>query len=114
MEQGWLRSNDLGLVENMDINAWNGYLSILKSIHIRFRNEDDVLVWNQAKSGKYSPKGGYMHLILQQHEMETTWWWSMIWQLKCPLKSKKNCWFLFSGKALTWDILIKRGWEGPR
>ena len=72
MEQGWLSSDDLGLVENLDINAWNGYLAILKSSHIRFRNEDDVLVWNQAKSGKYSPKGGYMHLILEQHEMETS------------------------------------------
>ena len=45
--------------------------------------------------------------------METAWWWRMIWQLKCPLKSKIFCWFLFSGKALTWDILRKKGWEGP-
>ena len=72
MEQGWLSSNDLGLVENLDINAWNGYLTILKSSHIRLRNEEDVLVWNQAKSGKYSPKVGYMHLILEQHEKDTT------------------------------------------
>ena len=61
----------------------------------------------------YSPKDGYMHLILEQHEMGIVWWWSMIWQLKCPLKFKIFCWFLFSGKDLTWDILIKRGWEGP-
>ena len=65
MEQGWLSSNDLGLVEIIDINAWNGYLTILKSNHIRLRNEVDVLVWNQTKTGKYTPKGGYMHLILE-------------------------------------------------
>ena len=34
--------------------------------------------------------------------------------MKCPLKSNIFCWSLFSGKALTWDILISRGWEGPR
>ena len=77
MEQGWLSYNDLGLVDNQDIIAWNGYLSILKSNHIRFRNEDDALVWNQAKTGKYSPKCGYMHLILEQQERETAWWWNM-------------------------------------
>ena len=65
MEQGWLSSDDLGLVRELDINAWNGYLAIVKSSHIRFRNEDDLLIWNQAKSGMYSPKGGYMHLILE-------------------------------------------------
>ena len=65
MEQGWLSSDDLGLVEDLDINAWNGYLAILKSSHIRLKNGDDVLVWNQTKSSKYSPKGGYMHLILE-------------------------------------------------
>src|SRR5713226_6767386 len=67
MEQGWLSSDDLGLVGELDINAWNGYLAILKTSHIRFRNEDDLLVWNQAKSGKYTPKGEYMHLILEHH-----------------------------------------------
>ena len=46
MEQGWLSSNDLGLVEILDINACNGYLAILKSSQIRLRNEEDVLVWN--------------------------------------------------------------------
>ena len=64
-EQGWLSPAALGLVEDQDINAWNGYLAILKTSHIRLKNDDDVLVWNQAKSGKYSPKGGYLHLILE-------------------------------------------------
>ena len=56
LDQGWLSSNDLGLVEIMDINAWNGYLTILKSSHIKLRNEVDELVWNQTKTGKYTPK----------------------------------------------------------
>ena len=86
---------------------------MLKASHIRFRNEEDVLVWNQAKPGVYSPKCGYMHLIQEQHDRETKWWWNMLWHMKSPLKSKLFCWALFSGKALTWDTLIRRGWEGP-
>ena len=54
-----------------------------------------------------------MHLILEQNERECAWWWNMFWHLKCPLKSKIFCWSLFSGKALTWDLLNSRGWEGP-
>ena len=104
---------DLGLVEDLDIIAWNGYLAILKTSHIRFSNNEDLLVWNQAKSGKYTPKGGYLKLILDQYDVETAWWWNMFWHCKCPLKSKIYCWFLFSGKALTWDLLNHRGWEGP-
>ena len=88
MEQGWLSSIDLGLVENADIIAWNGYLAILKASHIRFRNEDDALVWNQEKTGKYSPRCGYLHLFLEQYEREIEWWWNMFWHMKRPLKSK--------------------------
>ena len=77
MEQGWLSSYDLGLVENQDIIAWNGYIVTVKANLIRFKDEEDVLVWNQAKSGVYSPKFGYMHLIQEQHDRETEWWWNM-------------------------------------
>ena len=45
--------------------------------------------------------------------MELSLWWKVMWKLKCPLKSKIFCWFLFSRKALTWDVLVKRGFEGP-
>ena len=113
MEQGWLSSYDLGLVENHDINSQNGYLAILKASFIRFKDEEDVLVQNQAKLGFYSPKCGYMQLIQENHVMETEWWWNMFRHLKSPLKAKLFCWALFSGKALTWDSLLRRGWEGP-
>ena len=99
MEQGWLNVEALGFVEAQDIISWTGYLAILKSSHIILKNEVDVLVWNQSKSGKCSPKDGNLHLILEKHEMEIAWWWRMIWKLKCPLKSKIFCWFLFSGMS---------------
>ena len=44
--------------------------------------------------------------------MERSWWWKWLWKLTCPLKSKIYCLFLFSGKALTWDILCRKGREG--
>ena len=100
-------------MDHQEINAWDGYLSNIRTSHVRLSNEADVLVWNQSKSGKYSPKAGYLQSILDKNDVEITWWWHLIWKLKCPLKSKNFCWFLFSGKALTWDVLCRKGREGP-
>ena len=46
-------------------------------------------------------------------ELDHIWWWKLIWKMKCPLKTKIFCWFLLSGKALTWDVLSMKGREGP-
>ena len=89
---------------------WIGYLAILKSSHVRISNDADTLVWNISKSGRYSPKEGYAQLI--NRDMDLIWWWKVLWKLKCPLKSKQFCWFLFSGKALTWGVLLLKGREG--
>ena len=81
---------------------------------MRLSYDVDELVWNLSKYGKYSPKDGYLHLMLDKNEMEYSWWWKVLWKLKCPLKSKIFCWFLFSDKALTWDVIVRKGKEGPR
>ena len=106
-EQGWISADNLGIVDHQEINAWVGYLSNIRTIHVRLSNEADVLVWNQSKSGKYTPKVGYLQLIMDKNYVEISWWWHLLWKLKCPLKSKIFCWFLFSGKALTWDVLCR-------
>ena len=46
-------------------------------------------------------------------DMELLWWWKALWKLKCPLKTKIFCWFLLYAKALTWDVLLLKGREGP-
>ena len=73
----------------------------------------DELVWNMSKFGKYSPKEGYLQLIMERNEVETSWWWKALWKFKCPLKTKLFCLFLLSNKALTWDVLCRKGREGP-
>ena len=46
-------------------------------------------------------------------DMDHIWWWKVLWKMRCPLKAKLFCWFLLFGKALTWDVLIMKGREGP-
>ena len=107
-EQGWLSANTLGLSDPQDVLCWNDFLAILKSSHIRLSNCEDTLVWNLSKNGRYTPKDGYVFLLQDRFGLELTWWWKVLWKFKCPLKSKLFCWFLFSGKALTWDVLVRR------
>ena len=113
LEQGWLLVDRIGLVDNPDIILWNGYLAMLKAIHVRLYVDDDILVWNHAKTGVYSPKVGYLQMILDRNEVEYSWRWKVLWKFKCPLKEKLFCWFLLSDKALTWDVICRKGKEGP-
>ena len=72
MEQAWIPTDHIGLIDHEDVSAWNGYLSTLKTSHVRLSNEKDKLVWNLFKSGIYSPKEGYVHL-LNRTELEYSW-----------------------------------------
>ena len=96
-----------------DVSLWNGFIAILKASNIRLSNAVDEIVWIQSKSGKYSPKDGYLQLIEDRNEVDISYWWKEIWNFKCPLKSKILCWFLLSNKALTWDVPCRKGREGP-
>ena len=46
-------------------------------------------------------------------DVEYSCWWKVLWKLKCPLKAKIFCWFILLDKALTWDVLVNKGREGP-
>ena len=113
MEQVFLSTDIFGLVDIQDITCWNDFLAILKASHVRLSDDVDELGWNLSKYGKYSPKDGYLRLMLDRNEMEYSWWWKVLWKLKCPLKAKIFFWFLFSDKALTWDVIVRKAKEGP-
>jgi hypothetical protein len=44
---------------------------------------------------------------------EKQWWWSILWKLNAPLKSKITLSLEIDNKLLTWDNGIKRRWVGP-
>ena len=72
LEQQWFNADFIGFTDPHEIAVWNDYLDILKSSHARLSNEDDALVWNLSKSGKYTPKEGYAQLM--HMEVEYIWW----------------------------------------
>ena len=63
MSQKWLSIDTIGFTNPLEIDVWNGYIAILKSIHVRLSAAADCLIQNLYKSGKYSPKEGYSELM---------------------------------------------------
>ena len=64
--QGWFNADLIGLSYQNEITCWNEYVGLLKSSHVRLSNEKDILVWNQSKFGKYTPRAGYLQLMLER------------------------------------------------
>ena len=60
-EQSWIRAGDLGLdePETQDL-GW--YLGVLSRDQIILRDREDVLIWDAAHNGKYTPKAWYIKL----------------------------------------------------
>jgi hypothetical protein len=45
-------------------------------------------------------------------EGKKQWWWSILWKLGAPLKSKVTMSLAINNKLLTWDMGVKRDWVG--
>ena len=88
-------------------------MGLLKTSHVRLSCDEDLLIWNQSKYGKYTPRSSYLQLMLDRQEKELSWWWKVLWKFKCPLKANIFCWFILKDKALTWDVICCKGKEGP-
>ena len=78
--------------------------------HVNLVDGTDTFRWNLTKSGLYSVRSLYLHLINTQPPFQH----KMIWKLKIPLKIKIFLWFLERGILLTKDNLAKKNWTGSQ
>eukprot|EP00253_Pinus_taeda_P021761 PITA_21761 len=60
--QAWKSAEELGLNIRWH-NEWASYIEELQRSNVRIKNEQDVLMWAQGKTGVYSPKDGYSFLM---------------------------------------------------
>jgi len=104
---GWYSVAYLGLdVENLE--HWDRYTMSLRDSHIRLVEKDDELIWNLDDTGVYTPKQGYDILSQDMNNREVAWWWSLLWKLKFPTKSRLFMWCILENKVPTRDNLQKR------
>eukprot|EP00253_Pinus_taeda_P031126 PITA_31126 len=105
--QAWKNAEDLGLNIRW-YNEWASYIEELQRSNVRIKNDQDVLMWAQGKTGVYSPKDGYSFLMDKKGWAAPEWWSKNLWQLKCPLKSRISLWCILKRKIPNWDILQAR------
>ena len=76
--------------------------------------EECTLKWTwNTKTGNFSAKMRYDAAIFLEHQNPECWWWSKIWKTNAPLKIVITLWLALNNKLLTWEVLLRRGFEGP-
>jgi hypothetical protein len=65
-------ATDLELNE-ADTIEMESYITVLKTIQVRLRDQEDELVWERIASGIYTPKEGYNFLIQEQVHAKSIW-----------------------------------------
>ena len=96
--------------ENIELNMYIGPLQLSM---INLRMEEDVLIWNGASCGKYTPKEGYIFMSAQNNDVHIEWWWQKIWKFHCPPKTCLFWWCVLENKVPCWENILKRGFIGP-
>lgn len=110
--QAWKNAVDMGLNIRWH-NEWASFIEELHRSNVKIKNEQDVLMWAQGKTGVYSRKDGYSFLMEKKGWAAPEWWSKNLWKLKCPLKSRVFLWCILKRKIPTWDILQDRFFIGP-
>eukprot|EP00253_Pinus_taeda_P017405 PITA_17405 len=101
--QAWKNAEDLGLNIRW-YDEWAFFVNELLRSNVRIKNDQDVLLWAQGKTGEYSPKDGYSFLMGKKGWPNPEWWAKKLWKLKFPLKSRIFLWCILKRKIPTWDI----------
>lgn len=99
-EQAWLSAPHLGIPEHW-LQTWEGYINALKEAHVRIKEGLDELILTPTDHGMYSPKIGYPILLIARKPHALLDWWSKLWKLKAPPRTKLFMWNMLSNKTPT-------------
>ncbi|WVZ96121.1 hypothetical protein U9M48_041796 [Paspalum notatum var. saurae] len=78
-------------------------------MNLELREERDVFKWGLNKTGVFTVRSMYKHLINKGIRVSQE-----IWQTKIPLKTKIFMWYVKRGVLLTKDNLARRNWNGDQ
>jgi hypothetical protein len=106
-------SNDLSFC-GWRATEWNQFISALRSADISLIDELDSLLWARGDAtGIISVKNIYDALLKQLNLGADNSWYLQLWNWDIPLKYKLFLWLAGKEKILSWELLRRRGWEGP-
>jgi hypothetical protein len=93
------------LVDNK-VREWLGLVAQIS--HVQLTEGSDYFEWSLTKSGLYTVRSLYHHLIDTQPPFHH----KKIWKMRIPLKIKIFLWFVQRGVILTKDNLARKNWKG--
>lgn len=87
------------------------WLSLVARIsHVQLVDGPDYFKWSLTRSGNFSVRSMYLHLIDAQPPFNH----KGIWKIRVPLKIKIFLWFLKRRVVLTKDNLARKNWKGSQ
>jgi hypothetical protein len=109
----WLHSRDFPLIGSM-AREWDSFLAALKQAGISLTEARDALIWARGDAtGRVTVKNIYVALLPTQDVAALPPWLFQMWKWPIPLKLILFIWLCANEKALTWEVLRKKGWHGP-
>ena len=109
----WLNNADLRLSSAI-ATEWDDFIMELQGVGAALSNNKDTLLWTGGDTfGKISVKNIYVTLISTHDYQKERGWKVSFWKWKLQLKIKLFICPAATNGILTWDILQKKGREGP-
>lgn len=95
-------------------SIWSSVRHVLQGLAIRRTGTKDVLAWNLPRSPlPVRVKDLYVALSSGSAITGQLIFPPSLWKVSCPLKMILFTWLLFRNRNLSWEVLQKKGWQGP-
>ena len=95
------------------VEEWTYYIVSLNRVGIWLKEEEDVLVWSWNNSfEQVCAKFVYVVISQLRSFYVNKCWYYRLWKWKMPLKLKCFFCLVMENCILTWDNLVRRGWNG--
>ena len=94
-------------------NSYGRTTYTLLKAHIHIIDGDDEIIWGLEKSGRYTPKEGYLVLAESRKYQILHTWCKHLYKQKAPPRSRLLMWCILRNKIPTGDNLMKHSYHGP-
>lgn len=109
----WMDGEDLSLPPRMR-PIWALVIQNLSSKGIQHSGNKDKLVWSISKSTQpIRVKDIYIAMIDGLPAATASMFPMLLWKVTCLLKITLFSWLVSSNRNLPWEVLQKKGWNGP-
>ena len=110
---GWADAQDLNLTGTL-ATEWNDYIYKIRNTGLSLNHCKDSLFWSKnGKTGTITVALAYSSSVNTSYTECIPLWFKEVWHWKLPLKTVIFSWLMLADRILTWNMLQRRGFEGP-